>query len=76
VLWGLIRPQTGVTRVTIEVRRPGRQWRVLRRLSTTSRGVYGLRAAHRNKQDYRVRWTSSTGRNYTGPPIRAYKLGS
>jgi hypothetical protein len=76
VLWGLIRPQSGVTRVTIEVKRPGRNWRVLRRLSTTSRGVYGLSVRHRNKQAFRVRWTSNAGRNYTGPAIRAYKLGS
>jgi cellulase (glycosyl hydrolase family 5) len=77
VLWGLIRPQPGVTRVTIEVRRPGRRnWRVLRRLNTTSRGVYGLRAEHRKGQEYRVRWTSSAGKGYTGPATRAYKLGS
>jgi hypothetical protein len=77
VLWGLIRPQPGVTRVTIEVRRPGRRsWRVLRRLNTTSRGVYGLRAQHRKGQAYRVRWTSSAGKAFTGPAIRAYKLGS
>jgi Cellulase (glycosyl hydrolase family 5) len=77
VLWGLIRPQAGVTRVTIEVRRPGRRnWRVLRRLNTTSRGVFGLRASHRKGQEYRVRWTSSAGKGYTGPAIRAYKLGS
>jgi cellulase (glycosyl hydrolase family 5) len=77
VLWGLIRPQPGITRVTIEVRRPGnRRWRVLRRLNTTSRGVWGLRANHRNKQEYRVRWTASDGKRYTGPPTRAYKLGS
>jgi hypothetical protein len=77
VLWGLIRPQSGVTRVTIEARRPGRrQWRVLRRLNTTSRGVYGLRANHRKGQEYRVRWTATSGKRYTGPPIRAYKLGS
>ena len=76
VLWGLIRPQPGVTRVTIEVRRPGRSWRVLRRLNTTSHGVWGLRATHRNKQEYRVRWTDANGKAYTGPAIRAYKLGS
>jgi hypothetical protein len=77
VLWGLIRPQPGVTRVTIEARRPGRrQWRVLRRLNTTSRGVYGLRATHRKGQEFRVRWTGTDGKRHTGPPIRAYKLGS
>jgi Cellulase (glycosyl hydrolase family 5) len=77
VLWGLIRPQTGVTRVTIEVRRKsGRAWRRLRRLDTTERGVYGLRSTHRNGQQYRVRWTSAAGKEYVGPPIQAYKLGS
>ena len=76
VLWGLIRPQPGVTRVTIEVRRPGRKWRVLRRLNTTTRGVFGLRANHRNKQEYRVRWTGRDGKRHTGPAIRAYKLRS
>jgi hypothetical protein len=77
VLWGLIRPQAGVTRVTIEVRRPGGHgWGVLRRLNTTSRGVFGLRARHRSKQAYRVRWTANDGKGYTGPATRAYKLGS
>ena len=77
VLWGLIRPQSGVTRVTVEVRRPNRHgWGVLRRLNTTTNGVFGLRAQHRAKQAYRVRWTASDGKSYTGPAIRAYKLGS
>jgi hypothetical protein len=77
VLWGLIRPQAGVTQVTIEVRRKGkRRWTRLKRLNTTSRGVYGLRATHREGQAYRVRWTSKAGKSYTGPAIRAYKLGS
>jgi hypothetical protein len=77
VLWGLIRPQAGVTEVTIEVRRKGqRRWRRLKRLNTTTRGVYGLRATHREGQAYRVRWTSTAGKSYTGPSIRAYKLGT
>jgi hypothetical protein len=77
VLWGLIRPQPGVTRVTIETRRDGRrQWRVLKRLNTTTRGVYGLRATRRKGQEYRVRWTSAAGKAYTGPAIRSYRLGS
>ena len=77
VLWGLIRPQSGVTEVTIEARRStSRRWRRLRRVRTSERGVYGLRAKHRKGQAYRVRWTSATGKRYTGPPIKAYKLGS
>jgi hypothetical protein len=77
VLWGLIRPQTGVTQVTVEVRRKGkRRWTRLRRLRTTERGVFGLRATHREGQQYRVRWRSRAGKRYTGPAIRAFKLGS
>jgi hypothetical protein len=77
VLWGLIRPQAGVTRVTIEARRSAsRRWRRVRRLNTTDRGVYGLRATHRKGQAYRVRWTSAAGKEYVGPPIHVYKLGS
>jgi Cellulase (glycosyl hydrolase family 5) len=77
VLWGLIRPQRGITQVTVEVRRKDeRRWRRLRRLRTTARGVYGLRSPYRDGQEYRVRWTSAAGKRYTGPPIRSYKLDS
>jgi hypothetical protein len=73
VLWGLIRPQRSATKVTIQVRRPGsRRWKRLRRLTTTTTGVYGVRVRHRNKQHYRVRWTTESGRERTGPPVRAY----
>ena len=77
VLWGLIRPQQGVTQVTVEVRRKGkRRWTRLRQVRTTERGVFGLRATYRKGQQYRVRWTSRAGKRYTGPAIRSYRLGS
>ena len=73
VLWGLIRPQRRATRVTVEVRRrPGARWRRLRTLTTTSTGVFGLSATHRDRQQYRVRWTADSGRRFTGPAIAAY----
>jgi hypothetical protein len=73
VLWGRIRPQPRETRVRIERRRPGKGgWKLLRTLTTSSRGVYGLRAKHRKDQQYRVRWRARSGRRHTGPPIRAY----
>ena len=72
-LWGLIRPQRRATRVTIEIKRTkSSRWKVLRRLTTTSTGVYGLTVAHRDKQRYRVRWTGDDGRTRVGPPIRSY----
>jgi hypothetical protein len=72
VLWGLIRPQRSQTEVTIQERRGGGKWRVLKRLRTTSTGVFGFSARHRAGQRYRVRWTGADGRRHTGPPIRAY----
>jgi hypothetical protein len=72
VLWGLIRPQRTATRIEVQVRRRGGSWRRLRRLTTTSSGVWALRTRHRKGQAYRVRWTSEAGRRHTGPPIRAY----
>ena len=73
MLWGLIRPQSGVTSVTLEVRKSGsKNWTKLRTLNTTSNGVFGLRSRHRNKQQYRVRWTGTDNKAHTGPPIRAY----
>jgi Cellulase (glycosyl hydrolase family 5) len=72
-LWGLIRPQRRVTRVTIEIKRTKKsRWKVLRRLRTTSTGVYSLTVAHRKNQRYRVRWTTDDGRKHVGPPIRSY----
>jgi len=73
VLWGLIRPQSGRTSVTIQVRRKGaKKWSKLRTLNTTARGVYGLTSRHRNGQQYRVQWTSTDGHRHTGPPIKAF----
>jgi hypothetical protein len=73
VLWGLIRPQSERTSVTIQVRRKGKKaWSKLRTLNTTVRGVYGLTARHRRGQQFRVQWKSTDGRTHTGPPIRAY----
>jgi Cellulase (glycosyl hydrolase family 5) len=75
VLWGLIRPQRSETEVTIEVkRRRGSDWALLDRLTTTSTGVFGLDAQHRDGQRYRVRWTDASGREHVGPAIRAYRV--
>jgi hypothetical protein len=76
VLWGLLRPQRSATRVQILVRRPGSgRWRLLRRLTTTPTGVYGLRVRRRGRQLYRVRWTMKNGHRRTGPGVRSYPDG-
>ncbi len=77
VLWGLIRPQSGVTRVTIEVRRPGTAAGASCAGSTPPRAASaGLRAQHRNSRRTACAGPRATASAYTGPPIQAYKLGS
>lgn len=72
VLWGRVRPSPRATQVKLEVSTGG-AWKRLKQVRTNSNGVYGMRAAHRANQRYRVRWTSPEGVTFTGPPIRAYK---
>ena len=74
VLWGRVRPSATKTRVTILAqRRKGRKFKQLRTVQTNSRGVFGLRARHHDKQRYRVQWTAPDGKVWRGPPIRAGK---
>ena len=72
VLWGRVRPSATKTQVTILAqRRKGRKFKKLRTVQTNSRGVFGLRARHHDKQRYRVQWTAPDGKVWRGPPIRA-----
>ena len=74
VLWGLVRPQREETTVEIQIDRPGgkKRFTKLRTLTTTGTGVYAMRVAHREGQRFRVRWTSPSGKRYTGAAVRAY----
>ena len=72
VMWGRVRPSATKTQVTILAsRRKGKPFKPLRTVQTNSRGVYGLRAKHHDKQRYRVQWTAPDGKVWRGPPIRA-----
>jgi hypothetical protein len=76
VLWGLVRPLRGVTKVTIEYRtKRAKRWKHLKTLDTTAVGVYGFKTKHRSGQRYRVRWTAPDGQTYVGPPVRGYSSG-
>jgi hypothetical protein len=72
VLWGLVRPQRAVSKVTVERKPKGKSWRVLKKLDTTASGVYALKTTHRDGQRYRVKWTSPDGTAYTGPAVQGY----
>jgi hypothetical protein len=67
-LWGIVRPATGRTAVTIEYRQRGtRTWRRLKRDHTNARGVWTTTTRRRSGRRYRVRW-----RDHTGPLTRVY----
>jgi hypothetical protein len=73
LLWGLVRPATGATRVEVLVRDGGAAHSSV----TTSRptdgaGTWTARLRWRAGRTWRVRWTATDGATYVGPPIRAY----
>jgi hypothetical protein len=71
-LWGLVRPATGTTTVTVMVAAPhSSRFHKLRQVRTDSAGAWTLSSATR-AGSWRVQWRSPTGTLYTGPPIRAY----
>jgi hypothetical protein len=70
-LWGLVRPATGATKVTIFVKRRGsHKYSVLKTQGTNSLGYWSLTSSVRGTS-WRVRWTSPSGAKYEGPPIGA-----
>jgi len=71
-LWGLVRPASAGTKLTVLVQpRGSRRYRTLARVLTNSRGYWTLNSSTQGVH-WRVRWTSPAGRKYEGPPIRAY----
>jgi hypothetical protein len=71
-LWGLVRPATGATKVTVLVRPPhSRRFRKLRVVTTDSAGYWRLSSSTRGIA-WRVQWRSPSGVAFNGPAIRAY----
>jgi hypothetical protein len=71
-LWGLVRPATGATKVTVLVRKPhSRSFRKLKVVSTDGSGYWRLRSSTPGIS-WRVQWRSPGGTAYSGPAIRAY----
>jgi hypothetical protein len=70
-LWGLVRPATGSTKVTILVKTRGsKKYRVLKTATTESLGYWSFPSSVAGVE-WKVRWTSSGGVKYEGPPIGA-----
>jgi hypothetical protein len=70
-LWGLARPATGATKVTVLVQRKGsRRYKTLKTVTTDSRGYWTLRSPVAGAH-WRVRWVSPAHVKYEGPPVVA-----
>jgi hypothetical protein len=71
-LWGLVRPSTGATKVTVLIERKGSHgYRTLKTVSTNGAGYWSFNSSNKGTA-WRVRWISPAGVKYEGPPIRAY----
>jgi hypothetical protein len=66
-LWGLIRPTTGATKLTV-LARSGRSYKPFKTVTTNGAGYWSLSTSKR-AQSWRVRWVSPAGVKYEGPPI-------
>jgi hypothetical protein len=71
-LWGLVRPATGATKLTVLVKRKGaKRYGTLKTLTTNSQGAWSFNSSTKGVA-WRVRWVSPTGVKYEGSPIAAY----
>jgi hypothetical protein len=73
-LWGLVRPATRATAVTIDYRdRGSRRWRALKRDRTDRRGYWSTTSRAVRSRRYCVRWTGPDGRRHEGPLTRSHR---
>ena len=71
-LWGLVRPATGATKLTVLVQPSGsKKFKTLKTVTTNSLGYWTLSSATKGTH-WRVRWVSPTGVKYEGPAIEAH----
>jgi hypothetical protein len=71
-LWGLVRPATGSTKVTVLVKlRGAHSYRTLKTVTTNGSGYWSFNSSTKGTA-WRVRWVSPAGVKDEGPPIGAY----
>jgi hypothetical protein len=74
LLWGLVRPASGSTRVTILIKRSkhSKRYVKLRTVRTDSLGYWHFNS-HGRGVAWRVRWISPSKVKYEGAPVAAYR---
>ena len=71
-LWGLVRPASGSTRVTVLVKlRHAKKFRTLATVTTNGAGYWSLGSSVRGEQ-WRVRWVSPSGARYEGAAVGSH----
>ena len=72
-LWGLVRPATGSTKVTVLVQTQAApsSYRTLKTVTTEPPRLLDASTRARRAQSWRVRWASPSGVKYEGPAIGA-----
>jgi hypothetical protein len=71
-LWGLVRPTTKATKVTVLVKLKGaHSYRTLKTVGTNGAGYWTFNSSTKGTA-WRVRWVSPAGVKYEGPPVGAY----
>ncbi len=71
-LWGLVRPATGATKLTVLVLRKGaKRYSKLKTVTTNGLGYWSFNSSTQGSH-WRVRWVSPSGVKYEGPPIAAH----
>jgi hypothetical protein len=71
-LWGLVRPTTSSTKVTVLVQKKGsHKYKTLKTVTTNSLGYWTLHSSTKGAR-WRVQWKSPAGVKYEGPPIGAH----
>jgi hypothetical protein len=72
-IWGLVRPATGATSATIEVRSGGSgSYHELTTVHTDARGYFTKSAANVKGRQWRLVWKAPDGTEFRGSPTRAY----
>ena len=73
-LWGLVRPASGRTQVTVEYRSSGSSsFKKLFTTTTDSRGYFTRNTTFRSGRRYRLTWTQPDGRTIHGTTTSVYK---
>ncbi|WP_445152612.1 hypothetical protein [Baekduia sp. Peel2402] len=72
-LWGLVRPATAVTKVTVQQRSSSSgSFKTLKTVTTNATGAWTSTATRgTSSREWRVKWTDGNGKTWTGPATRS-----